>query len=204
MPGPRGVTPSSPAGGGRSGSRGPAGRPQPGAATGQRLETAGSAACPYLRVARDEAAAPPGRAGAAAREPGEESAGHTLHPPAPSTPRAAGRQKEGLLAPRPVVESHWARPSPRGRHSERDPGRAAARAAAAAAAVAGQRGGATGRRPAHPEVLVAGGGVADARGSEATGWTAERRARGWRGGRHARHALAQAGPGPERWYLSVS
>lgn len=98
MPGPRGVTPSSPAGGGRSGSRGPAGRLQPGAATGQRLETAGSAACPYLRVARDEAAAPPGRAGAAAREPGEESAGHTLPPP--RTVHPAGRRETKRRAPR--------------------------------------------------------------------------------------------------------
>lgn len=96
------------------GSRGPTRRPQLGAASGQRLETAGPAACPYLRVARDEAAAPPGRAGAAARERREGSGGHTLSPHRPlrgpqggkrRAPRAAAGRAVTLgapFAPRPT------------------------------------------------------------------------------------------------------
>lgn len=103
MPGPRGVTPSSPAGGGRSGSRGPTRRPQPGAASGQRLETAGPAACPYLRVARDEAAAPPGRAGAAARERREGSGGHTLSPHRPPRGPQGGKRRAPRAAAGRVV-----------------------------------------------------------------------------------------------------
>ncbi|XP_031201598.1 uncharacterized protein LOC116073712 [Mastomys coucha] len=79
-----------------------------------RLETAGPAACPYLRVARDEAAAPPGRAGAAARERVEQSGGHALSPHRPprgppggqrTAPRAAAGRGVTLgapFAPRPT------------------------------------------------------------------------------------------------------
>lgn len=108
MPGPRGVTPSSPRGARETGAGGPARRPQPGAISGQRLEAAGPAACPYLHVARDEAAAPPGRAGAAAPERGEESGGHTPSPHGPPrgpqggnrrAPRAAAGRVVTLRAP---------------------------------------------------------------------------------------------------------
>lgn len=120
MPGPRGVTPSSLAGGRRSGSRRPARRPQSGAAPGQLPGTAGPAACSYLRVERAEAAAPPGRAGAAARERGRGAAATLC--PYPVHRAGRGEAEEGLLAPRPVVQSHAGCPSRRGRDGEQDPG----------------------------------------------------------------------------------
>lgn len=80
-------------GGGISGSRRLARRLQPGASPEQRLGTAGMVACPYLRVERAEAAAPPGRAGAAARERSEGCGGHTrsLHGP-PRGPQGGRRR----------------------------------------------------------------------------------------------------------------
>lgn len=59
----------------------------------QRLGTAGPVACPYLRVERAEAAAPPGRAGAAARERGEGRGGHTRSRHRPPRGPQRGRRR---------------------------------------------------------------------------------------------------------------
>eukprot|EP00073_Rattus_norvegicus_P026842 XP_006244090.1 PREDICTED: translation initiation factor IF-2-like [Rattus norvegicus] len=69
----------------------------------KRLETTGPAACPYLRVARDEAAAPPGRARSAAPEPGEGSGGHTLSPHRPPRGPQGGKRRAPRAADDRVV-----------------------------------------------------------------------------------------------------